>query len=288
MSAIYKKELRSFYIGMLGYVFAAFMLLVIGVMTMYYCLGSTPSNTYEYVYGSLPIIYLIVIPILTMNSIAGERRNKTDQLLYTSPVSINKIVIGKYLAMCTVLLVPLAISGIYPFILKNYGNISIPTCLSSMMAYFLLGATLISVTMFVSSLTESQILSAAISFAVLFLLYSTSQLREYVSKTSYASLIFFTVLIAIFGYVINRVTKSLWTAIGCGVILEAGLVYMFFTNAKLLEGAASSFIGFFAVFTKIENFIYGIFDINIIIYYLSIIIFFCYLTIQSIDKRRWN
>ena len=95
MLAVYKKELQSFYQNMLGYVFAAFLLVVSGIMTMSYCLGATPQNTFEYTYGSMPFIYIIIIPILTMNSIAGEMRNKTDQMLYTSPVSIWKIVTAK-------------------------------------------------------------------------------------------------------------------------------------------------------------------------------------------------
>ncbi len=288
MLAVYKKELQSFYQNMLGYVFAAFLLVVSGIMTMSYCLGTTPQNTFEYTYGSMPFIYIIIIPILTMNSIAGEMRNKTDQMLYTSPVSIWKIVTAKYLAMCTVLLIPLALTLFYPVILMRYGNISMTTSASSMFAFFLLGCSLISIGMFISSLTDSQILSAVISFGVLFIIYTASQIQFYISRTSYASAVFFAVIGILIGLVVRKLTKSTLTGIASALIIFGGIIYLFLTNQKSLEGAASTAIGTFALFTKIENFIYGIFDINAVVYFISIIIFFNYLCIQSIDKRRWN
>ncbi|MBR3841763.1 MAG: ABC transporter permease subunit [Christensenellaceae bacterium] len=288
MLAVYKKELKGFFNGMMGYVFCAFLLVVAGVLTMDYCLGPEPTNTFEYIYGNMPIVYIIIIPILAMNTIAGEMRNKTDQMLYTSPVSITKIVMGKYLAMCTVLLIPLAITAIYPFILTTYGNIAIWTCLASMFSFFLLGCSLIAVCMFVSSLTESQILSAVISFGVLFLLYTASSLQYYIGRTELSSAAFFCAVAAIFGFVVRKVTRSIGTGIGFAAILIAGVAFMYFKMPETLCDAATKLVGIFAAFTKIENFIGGIFDLNIIVYYLSIILFFNYLCVQSIDKRRWS
>lgn len=288
MLAVYKKELKGFYTNMLGYVFSAFLLVVAGLMIMTYCLGGTPQNTYEYIYGGMPIIYIIIIPILAMNSIAGEMRNKTDQLLYTSPVGISKIVAGKYFAMCTVLFIPLLITGIYPFLLRYYGNISIATSLSSMAVFFLLGCALIAICMFISSLTESQILSAVISFGVLFLLYTSSSLQYYISRSPIASAAFFAVIAAIIGYVIFRATKSKLVGISCGLILLIGVAYAFAAMPDALKKAASTMINYIAMFKMIENFIYGIFDVSVIVYYLSICLFFTYLCVQSIDKRRWN
>lgn len=105
MLVIYRKELRSYFTNMTGIIFAAFLLLVNGIYTVAYNLnGGYPQ--YEYTLSSIEFVFLILIPILTMRSLADERSRKTDQLLYSLPMKMSNIIVGKYLAMVTVFTLP--------------------------------------------------------------------------------------------------------------------------------------------------------------------------------------
>ena len=149
MSAVYRRELRAYFAGMTAYVFIAFLLLFAGIYTMAYNLSNAYPN-FEYVLQSMSIIFLIAIPILTMRVIAEERRQKTDQLLYALPIGMTRVVLGKYLAMITVVAIPCAIMGVYPLILRSFGNVPLGTAYGTLLAFFLLSCTLSAVGMLIS------------------------------------------------------------------------------------------------------------------------------------------
>lgn len=141
MTAIYQRELRSYFHGMTGYVFIAFLLVFAGIYTMFYNLSSGYPN-FEYVLQAMAIIFLIAIPVLTMRVIAEERRQKTDQLLYTLPLGMTRVVLGKYLAMVTVVAVPCVVMAFYPLLLSTFGTVSFPTTYGALLGFFLLSAAL--------------------------------------------------------------------------------------------------------------------------------------------------
>ena len=122
MTAIYKKELRSYFSSVLGWLFIAFMSLLTGIFFSVYNLVGGYANI-EYALSEVTFIFLIIVPILTMRIMAEEQRQKTDQLLYTAPVRGTEIVLGKYLALLTILALPMLVVCAYPLILKIYGNI---------------------------------------------------------------------------------------------------------------------------------------------------------------------
>ena len=170
MTAVYKRELRSYFTSMVGYVFIAILIFFVGIYFMAYNLfGGYPS--FGYVLLSCTIIFMVAVPILTMRSMAEDRRGKTDQLLLTSPVSLTGIVLGKYLAMVTVLLVPILLICFCPLIIAMNGSATLTADYAAILAFFCLGCVYIAVGMFVSALTESQIISAVSTFAVLLILY---------------------------------------------------------------------------------------------------------------------
>ena len=117
------------------------------------------------------IVLLVVIPVLTMRTLGGEQRQRTDQLLYTSPVNISQIVLGKFLAVLTVFTVPLLILATCPLVLSQFGKISLLQSYSSFLAFFFMGASCIAIGIFISSLTENQIIAAVLTFAVMLLSY---------------------------------------------------------------------------------------------------------------------
>lgn len=170
MIAVYKKELRTSFTGMAAYVFIAFVLVFAGIYTMLYNLSNGYPN-FEYVLQSMSIIFLIAIPILTMRSIAEERRQHTDQLLYALPLGMTRIVLGKYLAILTVVAVPCVIMGFYPLLLSQYGQVSFATAFGALTGFFLLSAALAAIGLLISALTENQAVAAGLCFVVMMLLY---------------------------------------------------------------------------------------------------------------------
>lgn len=124
MKAIFRRELSSYFTGLSGYVFGAFLLLFAGIYTMAYNIRAAVSN-FEYVLSSMSFIFLVIVPILTMRVFAEEKRQKTDQLLYSLPLTMTEVVMGKYLAMLVMFLIPLCIIGIYPAVLSHFGKVNL-------------------------------------------------------------------------------------------------------------------------------------------------------------------
>ena len=150
MTAIYKKELRSYFTSMTGYICMAFMLVVIGI---YFAVINLSSGYpyFGYTLSCVIVLFLLMTPVLTMRILAEEKNRKTDQLLLTAPVSLWKIVIGKYLAMVTVFGLALLITCFYPLILSRFGTVSLPMAYTAILGYFLYGAACIAIGLFISS-----------------------------------------------------------------------------------------------------------------------------------------
>ena len=286
MSAIFRKELKSYFTGPIAYVFMAVLLVTTGIYTMIYNL-SYQYATYEYVYGAVSFIYLIIIPILTMRIFAEERKQKTEQLLYCLPLKMSSIVAGKYLAAVTVLAVPCAITGIYPFILSLYGNVNFKIVFVSLLAFFLLGAALIAVCMFISSLTENQILAAIISFIVVFIKYFIANLSGFVSGSSFASCLCLMAVIVALALIVNYLTKNKLLAEIVAIVLLAALLAVFLIDPSLLEGVAPEILNRLALFDGFYNMVYGLFDLGTVVMFLSVVVLFNHMSVVSLEKRRW-
>lgn len=172
MGAVYKKELRSSVNGMTGALFIGVVLCVISVFTYLINLRSG-STHFEYSLISGSFWSLLLVPILTMKLFSEERHSKTDQLLYSLPLTGTQIVLGKYFAMITIFAVPCAVFAVYPLILSTLFNGSMPyiTNYAGLLTYFLMGCAVIAICMFISSLFDSQLISAVVSIVLLVLLY---------------------------------------------------------------------------------------------------------------------
>ena len=177
MLAIFKHELRALYHSFTAYVFSAFLLVVVGLGALAYNLEAAVSN-FEYVLSFAGIIFVVIVPLLTMRTIAEERRQKTDQLLYALPLSTTDVVLGKYAALLVVFLVPLAVIAVYPLIFSFFGEVYLPVSYGAIFAYFVMGAALIAVGVFLSSLTENQGLAAGLGVAVILFNYYSVSLSE--------------------------------------------------------------------------------------------------------------
>lgn len=180
MIAIYKRELKSYFTSVIACLFIAVTTIVAGIFFVYYNLQNGLTSMYP-VYQSL-FILVFTVPILTMKIIADERRLKTDQLILTAPVSVGKIVMGKFMALTTIFAIPVLIMCLYPVILSKFGNMPFKTAYTNIFGLFLYGIAFIAIGMFISSLTESQVISAILSIVVLLLGYLMGSLTSMISS----------------------------------------------------------------------------------------------------------
>ena len=236
MIAIYKRELKNFFTTVTGWLFIAAHVCMAGLYFFAINLLSGYANVAETV-SSILFLLLLTTPILSMRILAEERKQKTDQLTLTSPVSVAGIVMGKYFALATVFTVPIAVMCTFPLILSHYGTVPMGESYTAILVYYLFGLTCIAVGLFVSSITESQVIAAVLSFAVLFVGYMMSSITAMISSAG------------------NAVTK----------VLSA-----FDFTARL-----NAMLG-------------GTLDLKAVLYFLTVIAVCLFLTVQSIQKRRYH
>lgn len=236
MRAIYKREFMAYMHSVIGQLFIAVTVFFFGLYATVYHMLSGYSNV-SYTMSAIIFLFLITIPVLTMRIMADERKQKTDQLILTAPISVGKIVIGKYLAMVTVFILPVIFMCFLPLFLSKYGTISMVESYVAIAAFALYGMTCIAIGMFVSSLTESQVIAAVISFAILFITYMMAGIESLISATG------------------NLFTK---------------------------------FLSIFDFSTRFSNLTGGVLDLTVIVYFISVTVMLLFLTVQSIQKRRYT
>lgn len=206
MIAVLKHELSNYFHSLTAYIFGAFLLAFVGIGAMIYNIQQAVAN-FEYVLSFVSLVFVVIIPVLTMRVIAEERKQKTDQLLYSLPITTTQVVIGKYLALLVIYLIPLCIVSVYPSIFAQYGEVYLLTSYGSILAFFVMGAALIAIGTFISSLTENQGLAAGIAIPVMLLNYYSVSLAEHVSATALGSAAALCVLGALLGLLMFILTK---------------------------------------------------------------------------------
>ena len=287
MKAVFKHELRQYFDSMTAYVFGAFLLLFIGIGSMLYNLQSAVSN-FEFVLNFASIVFVVIVPVLTMRTLSEERKQKTDQLLYALPISTTQVILGKYAALLLVFLIPLCFVALYPLLFAQFGEVYLPTAYGSLFAFFLLGAALIAVGVFLSSLTDNQGLAAGLGIGAILLNYYSVSLSEYVSSTAVGSLVTFAVLIVCLGLIIRALTRNDMLSIAVGLVLLAALIGIYALDGTALEGLLPDIMKTLSLFSRFSVFVNGVFDLTGVVYFLSVTVFFLFLAVQSMEKRRYN
>lgn len=287
MIAVFRREVGSYFRGVLGYLLAAFLLVFAGIYCMAYNLSGYYAN-FEYVLSGIGFIYLIAVPIISMRTVAEEKRQKTDQLLYSLPIRLSDVVVGKYLAMLVVLALPCLIMATYPLILSQFGTVSFTTAYGALTAFFLLGACLLSIGLFISSMTESQVAAAVITLVTMLLLYFMTSLASFISTDASASLSALTVLALVFAVVVYLLTKNPIVAVLVAGAGAFGLQMWYRADSAAFSGLFGKKLESISVFDRFNTFVDGVFDLTAVVYYLSIIGVFLFLTVQSMEKRRWG
>lgn len=287
MLAIYKKELRSYLTSMAGYVFIAFILLILGIYFTAYNLQYA-SPDFGITLNAVTFLFLIITPVLTMRILSEEKKNKTDQLLFTAPVAVWKVVLGKYLSMVTIYLIPVVIVSFYPKIMAQYGTVSYAMAYTAVLGFFFLGCAQIAVGLFLSSVTESQVIAAVLTFGVLFCSYVMDGIESFFSDTAMSSFLTFLVISIVVALAVYQMTKDAILSGILGIILVVANVILYLVKSSFYEGLVQKFLDLLAIANHFDNFVGGILDVTGIVYMLSVICIFVFLTIQCIQKRRWS
>lgn len=275
--------------GMTGPLFIFAVLAIIGFFTMMYQFNSAMTN-FEYSVSDGAFWSLLLTPVLTMRSFAEERKSKTDQLLYSLPITTAQVVLGKFLAMAAVFAIPCAVLCLYPLIITAYssGDVNFAVIYGSIFAYFLMGCAVIALGMLISSLCESQVICAVLNLAVLLALYFVATLSGAIPDSAVFTLVILAVLSLIVAGISYYATKNYILAAIVGAVLLGATFAVFFIDSSLYAGLGAEIIGAVFIFRPISNFAYGVFDITVFVYYLSLAALFVFITVQSFEKRRRN
>lgn len=287
MKAIYKRELKSYFNSMIGYAVIGFFLLVLGFYFWGFNL-SGQSPAIGKTLSGISLVYTIILPILTMRLLAEEQRQKTDQLLFSSPVSIGDVVLGKFFAVVTIFSLPMLVICSMPLVLSQFGHVAFLKSYSAIFAFWMLGCVMIALGILVSSFTDNQIVAAVISFAVNILIFLMQSVAGIVPEAAIASLIGFTVvalLVALFLFIFSH---NIIVSGGLFAVVEIAMVVVYFVKGELFESAFSTALSSISFYARFSDFVNGTFNLGSIVYYISFIGLFLYLTIQSVQKRRWS
>lgn len=287
MLAIYKRELKSYFTSMTGYVFLAFFLAVIGIYFFIYNLMMGYAN-FEVVLSTVSFLFIVLIPILTMRIMTEDKKQNTDQLLLTSPVPPYQIVLGKYLSVLTIYFIVIAIISTYPLILSQFGEISYGSAYASILGFFLLGAAYIAIGLFVSSAVDSQVVSAVITFIIILVTYFIDGIVSVLPADNKSTVAILAIIFLLICYITYVIMKNPYFSITLAVLGEGIILAIYFIKPTLFDGLLVEIANWLSVMSRFDNFNLGIINLADIVYYLSVIFIFLFLTVQSLKKRRWN
>ena len=287
MLAILKRETKSYFTGMIGYVVVAVFLAVLGLyFTNQNLMFASPD--FGGVLYTCTILLLFLLPALSMRSFAEERRAKTDQLLLTSPVSIPGIVLGKFLAQMAVFCVPLTAAAVMPLILTAFGKVSLISAYAALLGYILLGGACLAVGTFISCLTENQIVAYLASFVVLLIAYLMNGIKTMFTSGNILAFVVFALVLLAASAAVGVVCKNILAGGAVLVVGAAALFALFILRPAWLLSAFDAVLTALALFGPYAEIIGGSCSLPVILYYLSVIGVFLFFTGQTLERRRWN
>ncbi|MCC8195751.1 MAG: ABC-2 transporter permease [Ruminococcus sp.] len=242
MKAIFKRELNSYFTSLIGYIFLTAFYAASGVLFGITAVSTSSLDGLLYMTSDMSTMFtllfyvlMVLIPILTMRTISEDMKNKTDQCLLTAPISLTSLVIGKYLAALVVYAMGVAATFVYAIVLNFFVEVQWLEVMGNIVGLLLIGAAFIAICMFVSSLTENQVIAAVGGFAAILCMYLISSIASLIN--------------------VNWISNILYEL---------------------------------SVVTRYTYFTYGIFDFSNVLFFVSMVVVFLFLTVRVIERRRWS
>ncbi|MDO4169353.1 MAG: ABC-2 transporter permease [Lachnospiraceae bacterium] len=288
MKAIYLKELKGYFHSMTGYVYLAFFTVAIAIYYVYYCVLNAMTNFTSYVLGNVTIIFLIAIPILTMRLLSEEKKQRTDQLLFTAPVRTWEIVVGKYLAALTLFTISLLIIGLFPIFTSMFGKVNWLMTLTGLLGTFLLGAGLIAIGLLISCTTEHQMIAAVLSFALFLVMFMLPYITEMFPSSGIFTMILLIALALLLAWMFYEETKDFRITAIAGIIPIIAIVAVFIIKPELYDNGLANIISWLSLMDRFNNFVNGVLNASSIVYYCSFVVVSLFVGTQILEHRRWK
>lgn len=286
MLAIMNRELNTYFKTPIGYIFMGLFLIVTG---FFFTVGNLVSGSSYFTnfLSSILFIYLLAVPLLTMRLLSEEKRQRTDQLLLTSPVTVTEIVVGKFFAAYIVFALTLVVTMLYAVVIAIFGDLAVWETIGGYFGFLLLGGSFISVGVLISAVSDNQVSAAFFTFFALLLIYFLNLIRTVAPQDPVASTIFAAVIVLGIGAFFFANTKSWIAAAGVTGIGGIVIVVLHFVQPDIYNGLISSFLEWFSLLERYDTFTLGLIELEEVIFYLSFITVFLFVTIRLIEKRRW-
>jgi len=287
MLAVFKKELKTYFFTLSGWVFLAVFLLISGALFAIQMVF--PGNSeYSGFLAGLLFIYLFVIPLLTMRIFTDEVRFRTDQLLLTGPSSLWGIVLGKYLAALSVYLITVVITILYPVLLSFHGKLDWPVIAGAYVGLILLGGAFIAIGIFISQISEGVVSAAVLTFCAIIVTFIIDFLRPSMPVSELSGLIWIAMLLGIFLFWLYTSGKNTVITLAAALLFTLILLTVWFVSRSVFFGLIGKSLSWLSLTRRFVSFPMGVLKLNAILYYLSFSGFFVFLTVQSLEKRRWS
>lgn len=285
MTSVFKREFHSHMTDILGSIFIAVSVAVMGFFVLFTnLLNMVPQVEYGLM-GSV-MAYIVTVPFLCMRSYSPEKKNGNLKFLLTTGISPLKLVVGKYLAMLAVLAVPTVITAIVPVILSAFGGVIFSQSYASILAYFVLGMSLIAICTFISAQNRHFIASLIISIIVLLAIYTAPTLSKYLPASPAVSLAAILVLNLVIAVLLWAVSKNMILSGALLVLSEAVTVIFYLTSKAGFTSLFCRIMISISPFERFKTFSQGIFDLSDLIYLLSVSALFVFFTYCSVAKIR--
>ena len=287
MLAVFKKEFKTYFLTPTGWIFLAVFLLVSGIFYSIQLVFQQSSQYTSFLAG-LIFLFLLVVPLLTMRIFTDEKRFGTDQLLLTGPTGLWGIVLGKFLAALAVFLITILVTAVYPLMLSFHGRLDWPMIIGTYAGFILVGAAFIAIGVFVSQASEGVVGAAVLTFCALMITFIIDFLKPYMPTTEIAGLIWAAILLALPLFWLYAAGKN-WTVTAlAAAVLAAALVLLWFLGRDVFVGLIGKSLGWLSLTRRFGSFSMGLLKLNEVVYYLSFVGFFLFLTVQGLERRRWN
>jgi ABC-2 type transport system permease protein len=286
MIAIFKRELRAYFLNPTGFVFLGFFLLVTGI---FFAFGNVlgRSSDFPNLVGSVHFMFVIAVPILTMRLFSEEMRQKTDQLLLTSPVTVAAIVLGKYLAALAVFLAVVLVTISYAVVIAIWGDLSVSQSVGAMIGFVLAGSCYVAIGLLISTMTDNQAVSAVATFALLLLLQLVDAIRSGIPQDQTAGLAFAAVLVLGCAWMVFVATRTWLIGLGAAILGAGALLIFRLLDPLFFHGFIAEALGLFSIVSRQQRFTAGIVSLEDVVFMLSAICVVLFLSVRFIEKRRW-
>ncbi len=286
MGAIIQRELKNYFQTPLGYIFMGLFLIVSGFFFSYGNLVTRNPNFVSFL-SNIIFIYIFAVPLLTMRLISEERRQRTDQLLLTSPITVPAIVLGKFLAAFIVFLFTVLVTVLYATVVGIYGNLAIAETIGGYLGFILIGGSFISIGVLISSVTESQVTAAFFTFFGLLFVWLIELVKQIVPVDPVSGIIFAVVAAIGVGLYFYFSTRTLLVGIIAAAVGVAAVLVVYVVNSALYAGLIENVLNWFSLINRFENFSLGILRLDSVVYYVSFMAVFLFLAMRIIEKKRW-